>query len=436
MNEEIKTNTKHNSDSAVRRFFKALGPGFVTGAADDDPSGIVTYTQTGARFGYGQLWMVVFMLPMMIAIQEMCGRIGIVTGKGISKVLKDHYSKPVLYIIVGLLLVANTINLGADLGAMAAVTQLFFDGPVVAYAFFFFLLSMYLAVFVPYHRSAKVLKWLTISLFGYFLTGLIVANDWSKILHATFIPSIRMDRDFFLLLVAMLGTTISPYLFFWQTAQEVEEKNEKFALTHKMPRVTKAYIASMRTDTFFGMLFSEIAAWFIIVTAAVVLHGNGINDVESASQAAQALQPLVQGFPHAGTIAKVLFSVGIIGGGLLAVPIFAASSSYAVSEILDWNEGLEKRFNQAKGFYGVLLAGGAVGLLMNFLHINPIKALVYTAVINGFVSVPIIFMILRISNNEKVMGHHTNGTWSNFFGWFTFLTVTSAALLSIYFFLS
>lgn len=263
----------------------------------------------------------------------------------------------------------------------------------------------------------------------------MVAGNWGSLLKSTFLPHIQFSRDFLLLIVGVIGTTISPYLFFWQTAQEVEEKSERFALTHKMPRVTKRYVASMRIDTFFGMLFSEIATWFIIVTAAVVLHGNGITDVQSASQAAQAIEPLVHGFPHAGILAKLLFSIGIIGGGLLAVPIFAASSSYAVSEIFNWDEGLEKRFNEAKGFYGVLIAGGAVGLLMNFLHINPIKALVYTAVINGFVSIPIIFMILRICGNKKVMGKHVNGLWSNISGWLAFLAVLCAGLLSLYSFI-
>jgi NRAMP (natural resistance-associated macrophage protein)-like metal ion transporter len=404
----------------------------VTGAADDDPSGIFTYSQAGAQFGLGQLWATLAMLPLMISIQEMAARIGLVTGKGLAKNLKQHYSKATLYIIVMLLVIANTINLGADLGAMAEAARLIVDWPFAAFAIIFCLTILLLEVTIPYHRYAKILKWLTLSLFAYIITGLIIKKDWMDILHHTFIPNFSLSYEYLFLLVGLLGTTISPYMFFWQASQEVEEKDDRYLTSHRMPRVTKRYIASMRLDTFVGMFFSEFTAWFIIMTTASILFVNGIHDINSASQAASALEPLVQSFPYSGSIARLLFAMGIIGTGLLAIPIFAATSSYAISEIFGWNEGLSKNFQEARPFYGVIIAGTLVGLLMNFLGINPIKMLIYTAVINGIIAVPILFMLIRMANNKKIMGHRTNSWLSNVLTIFTFFSMGGAALLILY----
>lgn len=416
----------------LKKFFSVLGPGFITGAADDDPSGIVTYSQAGAQFGLGQLWTIFITIPLMIAVQEACGRIGIVTRKGLAQIIKENYSRKVLYFLVFLLLAANTINLGTDIGAMAAVSQLFFKIPFAALALGFGIVIVGLEIILPYRKYARVLKWLTISLFAYFITGLIVGGDWSHILKATFVPSFRFDAGYLLMIVGIVGTTISPYLFFWQTSQEVEEQEDHMLSTHRMPRSSKTYIANMRLDTIIGMVFSNLTAWFIIVTAAQVLHTHNITDIQSAAEAAQALQPLVQSFPHSGTIAQLLFALGIIGTGLLAIPIFAAASSYAIAEIFSWREGLNNKFNQAKGFYGVIIAGTVVGLLINFIGVNPIKALVYTAVLNGVIAVPLILMIVLIGNNKKIMGKYTSGLWSNVFAALAFLGMSAAAAFMIY----
>jgi NRAMP (natural resistance-associated macrophage protein)-like metal ion transporter len=418
--------------SKIKKFFRGLGPGLVTGAADDDPSGIFTYSQTGAQFGLGQLWATLGMLPLMISIQEMAARIGVVTGKGIAKNVKQHYSKTTLYVMVTLLVIANTINLGADLGAMAEATRLLIDWPFASVAIIFCLVILLLEVTIPYHRYSKILKWLTLSLFAYIATGFIVDKDWSQVIRSTLVPSLQFNFEYLFLLVGLLGTTISPYMFFWQAAQEVEEKDDHFLTMHKTPRVTNRYIANMRLDTFVGMFFSEITAWFIIMTTATVLFANGVNDISSAAQAASALEPLVQSFPYSGTIARTLFALGIIGTGFLAIPIFAASSSYAISELFDWDEGLSKTFSQARGFYAIIIAGTLVGLLMNFMGLDPIKMLIYTAVINGIIAVPIIFMLIRIANNKKIMGHRTNGWISNTFTIITFLAMGIAALLILY----
>jgi NRAMP (natural resistance-associated macrophage protein)-like metal ion transporter len=418
--------------SKIIKFFRGLGPGVVTGAADDDPSGIVTYSQTGAKYGYGLLWVAIFMLPLMIAVQEMSARIGVVTGKGIARNIKEHYSKPVLFFIVALLLIANTINLGADLGAMAEAARLIVDWPFTALAVIFCLIILLLEVTIPYHKYARILKWLTLSLFAYILTGLIIEKSWREIAIATFVPHWENSFEYLFLIVGLLGTTISPYMFFWQASQEVEEREDHIDANHRMPRVTDRYLANMRLDTFTGMIFSELVAWFIIVTTGTVLFSNGVNDIESAAQAAQALEPLVHGFPYAGELSKVLFAAGIIGTGFLAIPIFAACSSYAISELFGWNEGLSNKFKQARGFYGVIIGGTVVGLLLNMLGFDPIRMLIYTAVMNGIIAVPIIFMLLRISNSKKIMGHRRNGLWSNLFSGIAFLAMAISAGLIIY----
>lgn len=423
---------KYKALSKINKVFSSLGPGLITGAADDDPSGILTYSQSGAQFGFGQLWTAFFMLPFLIAVQEMAGRIGLVTKKGISKIIKEHYSKKVLYFIVIPLFIANTINIGADLGAMAAVSRLFFNVPFWLLAVFFFLLIMTLEVYIPYHKYAKILKWLTISLFAYILTGFIVGNNWAYVFKESFLPHFEFNFAFLVIIVGVFGTTISPYMFFWQAAQEVEEEEDRFAQTHKLMRAYKKYVANMRLDTFTGMFFSEITTWFIILATASVLNRNGITDIQTAAQAAKAFEPLVHNFPHAGFVSEFLFAIGIIGTGLLSIPVLAASSSYALSEVYDWSEGLAKKFKEAERFYLVIIIGTFIGLLMDFIGINPIKALVWTAIINGVVAVPLIFMLIKISNNKKIMHQNISGNWSKVFSYLAFFGMAAAVILTIY----
>lgn len=398
----------------LKKFFRKLGPGLITGASDDDPSGIATYSQTGALFGYNQLWTALFSFPFMTVIQEMCGRIGMVTGKGLSGIIRHHYSKKVLYCAVSLLLIANTINIGANLGAMASSAQLILDLPFIVLLIGMTALTLLLEVFVSYKVYANYLKYLTFSLFAYIITMFVVKQDWSRIFYATIVPSFTISREYLLNIVAIMGTTISPYLFFWQTGEEVEEEvvHHKLHMMGKgVPKITHRDIRQMRMDTVIGMLFSNLVMFFIIATTASTLHVAGITTIETASQAASALRPL------AGELAFLLFAIGIIGTGFLAVPILAGSASYALSEAFGWKEGLYRKFKQAHGFYGIIIAATLVGLLINFSGVAPFKMLYYTAVINGIAAPPLIVLILRISNNKAIMGNNTNSKLSNILGW-------------------
>jgi NRAMP (natural resistance-associated macrophage protein)-like metal ion transporter len=412
----------------LKRFFRVLGPGFITGAADDDPSGIATYTQTGARFGYGQLWTIVFILPFLTAVQEACARIGAATGKGLAANIKRAYGSKVLYFMVGLLLVANTINIGANLGAMGAAARLLIPAPFAVLVLFFTALILVLEVFVSYRNYARILKWLALALLAYPITVFLVDQPWLTLLKATFIPHLEINFAFLFIITGVIGTTISPYMFFWQTSQEVEEERAKHMIRRDGPRVTKGFMRRLRLDNFLGMLSSQIVAWCIIVVAGTVLHANGIMNVGSAAEAAQALQPLVATFPYSGVLAEVIFALGIIGLGLLAVPILSASASYALSQALDWKEGLNLKLRKAHGFYGIITIATIVGLAINFVGINPIKALVFTAVLNGITAVPLIFVIGRLSERKDVMGEHRSGPLSRIFVWATFIFMTAAAL--------
>lgn len=416
----------------IKKFFKILGPGVITGAADDDPSGIATYSQTGAQFGYGQLWTAVFMLPLLIAVQEACARIGAVSGKGIAGVIKQHYSSKILYISVLLLLVANTINIGADIGAMAAAANLIIPINFAALTLLFTATILLLQIFVTYRAYANYLKWLCLSLIAYPITVFMVDEPWGEIFKATFIPYFEFNFQFLFIITGVLGTTITPYLFFWQASMVVEEQRDRCAKKHIKPRPSKQLIRRLRIDNFLGMLFSEIGTWSIIVVGATVLHANGITDVQTSADAARALEPLVQTFPHAGYLAKVIFSIGIIGLGLLAVPVLAASSAYALSEAFDWRDGLNLKFKNAMGFYGVITISTLFGLIINFIGIDPIKALVYSAVINGVIAVPLILMIGLVAKNEKIMGHYKSKKLSNIFVWLTFFGMLIAAIAMIY----
>ncbi len=411
------------------RLLRIIGPGMITGAADDDPSGIATYSQTGAQFGYGQLWTALFMLPLQTAVQEACARIGAVTGKGLAAVVKQHYSKKVLYAVVLLVVIANTINIGADLGAMAAATQLVIPLPFAGLAILFTALVLLLEIFLSYKTYAKILKWLSLSLLAYPLTVLIVPQPWGTILKATFLPHMEFNFAFLFIIVGVLGTTISPYMFFWQTSEEVEEEKEVGIIQGtKKPHVTKSFIRNMRWDTALGMIASEAATWSIIVVGATVLNANGVTNINTAAQAAKVLEPLVHTFPNAGFIAKCIFASGIIGLGLLGVPVLAGSASYALSEAFSWKEGLGLRLKQAHGFYGVITIATLIGLLINFVGIDPIKALVVTAVINGVVAVPLIFVIAKVAANGNIMGEHRSGKLSKIFVWLTFLGMGAAAI--------
>lgn len=399
------------------RFVRILGPGVVTGAADDDPSGIATYSQAGAAYGFGFLWAFPFMYPLLLAVQESCSRIGAVTGKGLAAVIKQNYSKKILYMSVFLVVVANTVNIGADLGAMAATTQLFVDLPYIALVVLYALVIILLIIFVSYKKYVTFLKWLAVALLAYPVTALMVGLNWAEVFRATFatIPTINAETVY--ILVGMLGTTISPYLFFWDTSEVVEEEisEHRQSQAGRTPKISRRFLRGVKLDNFAGMTLAAVSAWFIVIACASVLNKNGVTTINTAADAARALEPLVQGFPYAGLLAKLIFSVGIIGVGLLAVPVLAGSSSYAISEMFGWKEGLYRKFRKAYGFYIVIIVATMVGVAINFLGIDPIKALVFTAVFNGIAAVPLLWMITRIGNNAGIMGAYKNGALSNIF---------------------
>lgn len=418
----------------IKKILSILGPGFITGAADDDPSGIATYSQTGAQFGYGLLWTALFMLPLMIAVQEACARIGAVTGKGIAGVVKDHYGGSLLFSVVILVVIANTINIGADIGAMAAAANLIIPLPFIILTLLFTALMLFLEIFTSYKVYSQILKWLGLALIAYPITALIANHAWLETLKATFIPHIELNVGFLFLITGVLGTTISPYMFFWQASEEVEEEKAEKMPDKKdgEPRITRTFIHHLRVDTVVGMLASEIATWFIIVVGASTLHGNGITNITTAADAAKALAPLVHGFPYAGLLAKTIFAIGIVGLGLLGVPVLAGSASYALSEALDWKAGLNLKLKKAHGFYGIITIATLIGLIINFVGINPFQALVFTAVFNGIAAVPLLFVIARVSGSQKIMGDHKNKWLSNTVLWVTFSVMLLAAVSLLY----
>ena len=411
----------------IKKIFSILGPGFITGASDDDPSGIATYSQTGALFGFAQAWTALFSFPMMVAIQEMCGRIGLVSGKGLAGVIRLHYPKKVLYSSVFLLFLANTINIGADLGAMAASAQLVFGFPFVYWLIGMVVLTLVLEIFVSYKTYSKYLKYLALALLSYVVAAFTIKLDWKEVFASLIIPHIEFNKTYIFNIVAILGTTISPYLFFWQADEEVEEEVAHHKLRRMgagQPRITPKDISRLRLDTVIGMLFSNLVMFFIIITTGTTLFTHGITKINSASDAALALKPL------AGDYAFLLFAVGIVATGLLALPILAGSASYAVSESFGWREGLYQKLNRAHGFYGVITIATLVGLLINFIGIDPIVALYYSAVINGIIAPPLIVMILLIANNKKIMGERTNSPFLNILGALTaFIMGLSAVIL-------
>ncbi len=407
----------------VWTYVRALGPGLITGASDDDPSGIGTYAQTGAQFGYTQLWTALITFPLMAVIQEMCARVGLQTGRGLAEIIRIYYPRPVLYFCLSLLVVANTINVGADLGAMAASAQLLFHIPFFIWLVGIAILTTALEVMVSYKRYANFLRILTLSLLAYIFVVFVVPQNWGEALRNTVIPTIQLNKDFIMNLVAILGTTISPYLFFWQASEEVEEQIDEGKKTVKSRQnASRVDIKWMRTDVVAGMLFSNVVMWFIIVTTASTLFRNHVNNIDSAAQAAQALEPI------AGSFAFLLFAAGIIGTGLLAVPILAGSSAYAIAEAFNMRRGLALRFRQARGFYLVIILSTLVGAGINFIGINPMTALYYTAIINGVAAPPLLILIMLVSNNRKIMKDKTNNRFSNTLGWITTIAMTLAAI--------
>lgn len=401
------------TDKPVRRSpLEVLGPGLVTGAADDDPSGIGTYSQVGAQFGYSLSWTMFFGFPLLAAIQAICARIGATTGKGIAQNLRQHYSPWLLRAVVVLLLIANVINLGADLGAMGAVLALVIPGPVLAYTAAFGLLSVLLEVLLSYSQYARILKWTTLSLFAYIGVVFVADVPWRTAIFDILVPHLTFDREHAMALVAIFGTTISPYLFFWQAGQEVEEQHRRHIKPlHVSPRRAGAELRRIRTDTLVGMGFSHLTALFIIVATAATLNAHGVTNIESAAQAAEALRPI------AGEFAFALFALGIIGTGLLAVPILAGSAAYAVSETFGWTEGLDRKPREAKAFYAAIAAATLGGIALNLIRIDPMQALYWAAVVNGLLAPPLMVVTMLIAKNRKIMGEFAISSRLEFGGW-------------------
>ena len=429
----ILLNNKPSKFSSTKEKLKSLGPGLITGASDDDPSGIATFSQAGAQFGFGMLWMALFQYPMMTVIQEICARIGLVTGSGLGGILKKKYSKKILIPLSGLVLIANTINIAADIAAMGAAVRLLIPQvPIFITTIFFVIFIVGLEIVVPYQKYMKILKYTALSLLSYIITAIIVGGSWSQILTFSVIPHIEIKPEFATMFVALIGTSISPYLFFWQASEEAEEdvaKQKIKEIGKGNPEVTKKEIKLMRIDIAVGIAFAELIVWAIVITTAGSLHTHGVTDIQSSEQAAKALEPLVKTFPHAGEIAKAIFAFGIIGTGLLAIPVLAGSSGYILADTFGWKQGLNKKFNQAKAFYIVIAAATSIGLLINFVNIDPIRALVYAAVINAITSIPILFAVLKISNDKNFLKTETNGKLSNTIGWITFIVMGISVII-------
>lgn len=403
------------------RFWKLLGPGLVTGASDDDPSGIATYSQAGASLGLSTLWTALIAFPLMAAIQQMCARIGLVTKQGLTGTLKKYYPKPVLYLMLLFSFPAIIMNIGADIAGMGAVGNLLF--PAIDQSYFsvlFTIVLIGLIIYLPYAKIAATLKYLCIVMLVYFVVPFLYKQDLKEILIATFVPSIQFNKEYIAILVGILGTTISPYLFFWQASVEVEEMNVKKTLI-----INKKIIDEMEKDVDFGMGFSGFVMYFIILTTGTVLFKSGIHQIDTVEQAAQALKPL------AGDMAYLLFAIGIIGTGLIAIPVLSGSLSYIFTETFGWEQGLNKKFHEAKGFYSIIAFSLILGLSLNYIGISPIDALIYTAILYGITAPVLIAIILHISNNKEIMGENTNSKLSNVLGIsaFTIMTLAAGALL-------
>jgi NRAMP (natural resistance-associated macrophage protein)-like metal ion transporter len=407
---------------SARRFFRDLGPGLITGAADDDPSGIATYSSAGASFGFGMLWVVLLTIPLMSAVQLMCARIGLVSRRGLASVLRRHYSGRLLWLACLLLLVANVVNVAADLGGMAAAVELLSGLPSLWLIMPITGLVVSLLIFGSYRVIVRIFKWLTLVLFAYVGAGVLAHPNWIQVLEATFLPHVSFDRSYLMTLVAVLGTTISPYLFFWQAAHEVEEQKATEKKVGLRSKTVREELRKARTDVLVGMSMSNVIAYFIILTTAATLHAAGQRDIQTAAEAAQALRPI------AGKLAEELFCLGLIGAGFLGVPILAGSAAYAVAEAGAWRRGIDKPPRIAKKFYAVVVVAMIGGMVIDYAGINAIRMLFWAAVVNGVLAPPLIVIILLVSNNRSVMGEHTNGRTLNFLGVATALVMTAAAI--------
>lgn len=418
----------------LAHFFRILGPGVVTGAADDDPSGIATYAQTGAQFGFGQLWTALYQIPLLFAVQEACGRIGAATGGGLAGVIRRHYSRSILTAVVLLVVVANTINIGADIAAVAEASGMVVPVPRAALAILTTILVVCLEIFISYEIYAKFLKWLALALLAYPATALIVSQPWRQILFATIMPHVELSISFLFIITGVFGTSISPYMFFWQASQEVEEEIARGVRFKRngAPRLPRRFISDMRLDTAAGMIAAEVAQWFIIITTASVLFKHGVTNIKTAADAAKALEPLVRSFPDSGEIARTIFAVGIVGLGLLGIPVLAGGAAYALSEAVGWKEGLSRKWNEARGFYSVIAVATFVGLLLNFIGINPMKALVFTAVFNGIAAVPLLFLIARINGRRDILQSRIGGPLSRTMVWVTFAVMGLSCVALLY----
>jgi NRAMP (natural resistance-associated macrophage protein)-like metal ion transporter len=405
-------------------FLQVFGPGLITGASDDDPSGIATYSQTGAQYGYGLEWTLLFSWPLMCAIQEISARIGRVTGRGIAGNLKRAYPRSLVFTLIGLLLAANTINLGADLGAMAAALKLLIGGPLWLLIAAFAVLSVLLEIFVSYKRYAAILKWLALSLLAYVGVAFAVKAPWGEVAWNLVAPSMKFDVGALTVVVAVLGTTISPYLFFWQASEEAEEVegDPKAQALRRSPDQAKAAFRRIRIDTYLGMALSNTVALFIMIATAATLHAHGVTNIQTSAQAAEALKPV------AGPLVFFVFAIGIVGTGLLAVPVLAGSGAYALGEVLGWTTGLDRKWNKAKRFYAVIAAATLVGGLINFSGLDPIKALFWSAVINGVVAVPVMVMMMHMSSHRKIMGDFTLSPTLKIAGWLATAVMAAAAV--------
>ena len=433
------------SSLKIRKFFKVLGPGLITGASDDDPSGIATYSQAGAKFGLTTLWTALVSFPLMAAIQEMCARIGIMTSVGLTTTLKNHYSKTLLYLMMFFSVPAIILNIGADIAGMGAVANLVFPSiKPMLFSVFFTGILMLLIVYLPYHKIVSVLKYLCLSLFLYIAVPFFTHPDWAKVFHNTVIPTIKFNKEFIGILVAILGTTISPYLFFWQVTMEAEDvkssrqlmlartkilKNEEDPLIaeKKEKNFLLLLIKKMRLDVNFGMLLSNMVMFFILLATGTALFANGGTQVDTVEQAAKALEPV------AGKASYLIFTIGVIGTGFLAIPVLTGSLSYIVSETFGWKGNLDNKFRQAKHFYFIIIISLLLGLAINYFGLSPIKALLYTAILYGLTSPVLIAMVLHIANNKKIMKDNTNGWVSNTLGFLTLIVMTIAAIALIYF---
>jgi NRAMP (natural resistance-associated macrophage protein)-like metal ion transporter len=414
---------KNNFKVKLKNFWKVIGPGLVTGASDDDPSGIATYSQAGAAFGLSTLWTAIIAFPLMAALQKMCAKIGLVTKTGLTGAIKKHYSKPVLYLMLICSFPAIVLNIGADIAAMGAVGNLLFPSIHASFfSVFFTIFLLIMIIYLPYQKIASILKYLCIVLLVYFIVPFLYHQDFGAILKNTFIPTIHFSKAYIAILVGILGTTISPYLFFWQASVEVEEQKQ----LKRQLIVNKRVIDSMTNEVDFGMTFSGLIMYFIILTTGTVLYQAGVTQIDTVEQAAMALKPL------AGNSAYLLFAVGVIATGLIAIPVLSGSLSYMFTETFGWEQGLDKKFHEAKGFYIIIAISLLLGLGLNYIGVSPINALIYTAILYGITAPILIVLILLISNNKKIMGKHTNTITLNVMGIIALLIMSAAALAFVY----